>query len=44
VEATRRLDALDVRSGTRPAEFLHFVPGPVARASKAKFPAIYRKS
>jgi hypothetical protein len=44
VEATRRLDARDVRSGARPAEFLHFVPRSMARESKPRFPASYRKS
>ena len=44
VEATRRLDVRDVRSGVRPAEVLHFVPGSMARESKLKFPATYRKS
>lgn len=41
---TRRLDALDVRSGERQADSLHFVPSDLARKSKPIFPSTYRKS
>lgn len=44
VEATRRLDALDVQMGSRQADYFHFIPRSVARKSKLKFPTTFRKS
>jgi hypothetical protein len=42
--ATRRLDLLDVESGTRKARDLHFVSSELARGSAVDGPARYRKS
>lgn len=44
VQATRRLDIDEVRSGTRDAADLHFVPASIARDSQVLGPATYRKS
>ena len=44
LQATRRLDILDVASGARKAEDLHFVPKAMARESKVVGPRTYRKS
>jgi parvulin-like peptidyl-prolyl isomerase len=44
LEATRRLDILDVESGTRKAEDLHFVPRDIARESEVVGRRGYRKS
>jgi hypothetical protein len=44
LEATRRLDILDVECGARKAEDLHFVPAAVARESVVIGPRKYRKS
>lgn len=41
---TRRSDILDVESGARQAEDLHFVPSSVARDSDVLPPRKYRKS
>lgn len=41
---TRKLDALDVQSGKRSADAVHFISRSVARQSKPRFPAKYRKS
>lgn len=41
---TRRLDTLDVISGKRRRESLHFVPRKAARAARPTFPASYKKS
>jgi hypothetical protein len=41
---TRELDTLDVLSGERDADYLHFIPRTVARQSRAVFPSRYRKS
>jgi hypothetical protein len=41
---TRELDTLDVLSGERSADYLHFIPRTVARQSRAVFPSRYRKS
>lgn len=44
VDMTRRLDTLDVLSGRRNADALHFISRPMARGSKPVFPATYQKS
>jgi hypothetical protein len=44
LQATRRLDILDVASGARQAKDLHFIPASVARESKIVAPRTYRKS
>lgn len=41
---TREQDRLDVLSGKRSAEYLHFIPRALARLSKRVFPGKYRKS
>jgi hypothetical protein len=37
VEASRRLDIRDVIDGRRTADYFHFIPKSVARASKPRF-------
>lgn len=44
IAMTRKLDALDVLSGMRHADALHFIPRAVARASTRAFPLKYQKS
>lgn len=44
VAVTRGLDALDILSGKRRADYLHFIPRALARQSTAVFPLRYRKS
>lgn len=44
VAMTRKLDTLDVLSGRRSADALHFIPRSVARRSKPEFPRKLRKS
>lgn len=44
VAMTRQLDQLDVVSGRRAADYLHFIPRAVAQSSKPIFPARYKKS
>jgi hypothetical protein len=44
VQATRRLDIDEVRSGARNAADLHFVPKAIARESRVVGPTTYRKS
>lgn len=44
VEATRRLDIIDVQTGKRSAESLHFIPKDLAQDAELKFPATYKKS
>lgn len=44
VAMTRRLDALDVATGRRSVDSLHFIPRSIARDSKPVFPLKYRKS
>ena len=44
VAMTRKLDALDVLTGRRSADALHFIPRSVARRSKPVFPDKYQKS
>jgi len=44
IAMTRRLDALDVQTGRRSADYLHFIPRSMARGSKPVFPPKYRKS
>jgi hypothetical protein len=41
---TRKLDAIDVRSGKRSADALHFISRSVARRSRPQFPAKFLKS
>lgn len=43
IEATRRLDALDVRSGVRDASYFHFIPASAARDSTVVFPSFSRE-
>lgn len=44
IETTRRLDALDVRSGLREGSYFHFIPGTAVRKSTLAFPRTYRKA
>ena len=44
VAMTRKLDTLDVLSGKRSADALHFISRSLARQSKPIFPATYQKS
>lgn len=44
VARMREQDTLDVLSGKRNADSLHFIPREIARQSKPVFPAKYRKS
>lgn len=44
VARTRRLDRLDVLSGKRSADALHFISRSMARQTKPVFPVKYRKS
>jgi hypothetical protein len=44
IARTRELDRLDVMSGKRRAESLHFISSEMARNSKQVFPKKYRKS
>ena len=44
IHATRLLDIDEVRSGTREASALHFVPRAIAQESQVLGPAVYRKS
>ena len=44
LHATRRSDILDVESGVRKAEDLHFIPASMARDSEVIGPRKYRKS
>ena len=44
LHATRRSDILDVESGARKAEDLHFIPAALARESEVIGPRKYRKS
>lgn len=41
---TRHLDQLDVVTGRRSADYLHFIPRDVAHSSKPVFPIRYQKS
>jgi hypothetical protein len=41
---TRKLDALDVLSGKRDADVLHFISRSMARQSKPVYPGTYLKS
>lgn len=41
---TRRLDILDVLSGQRRPDYLHFIPPDLARESRPIFPPTYAKS
>lgn len=43
-EMTRRMDILEVSSGRRGSDALHFIPGEEARRSKPVFPGTYAKS
>jgi len=43
IALTQKLDALEVESGERSADSLHFIPRSVARQSKPAFPSGYRK-
>jgi hypothetical protein len=43
IEATRRLDALDVRRGARDASYFHFIPASAARDSTVVFPSFSRE-
>lgn len=44
IAMTRKLDTLDVLSGMRNADALHFIPRSIARGSKRAFPLKYQKS
>ncbi len=44
VAMTRKLDTLDILSGRRSADALHFIPRSMARQSRPVFPLRYQKS
>lgn len=44
IAMTRKLDTLDVLTGKRSADYLHFIPRELARRSKPVFPREYQKS